>query len=99
MKTAYDLHRAFPEAELIVCGKSGHSANEAEITSELVLATEHLAHRHFQRELSEMGYGEHIKHPGMGSGMGSEGSHGGSPLDHDDASKGPPLGNGRRDEL
>mmetsp|Transcript_35400 Transcript_35400/g.92625 ORF Transcript_35400/g.92625 Transcript_35400/m.92625 type:complete len:372 (+) Transcript_35400:47-1162(+) len=37
-KTAWDLHKRFPEAEFLVCGGSGHSAGEVEITAELVKA-------------------------------------------------------------
>ena len=43
MKTALDLHKAFPQAEFVVCGESGHSANEREILSELVTACDRFA--------------------------------------------------------
>lgn len=39
MQNAYDLHVALPEAELIVCPRSGHSQFEEEVTSALVEAT------------------------------------------------------------
>lgn len=42
-KSAFDLSQAFPEAEFVVCGRSGHSAGEEEHTSELVLATDRFA--------------------------------------------------------
>ena len=38
MRSAFDLSQAFPEAELVICGQSGHSANEPETISELVMA-------------------------------------------------------------
>jgi len=37
-KSAFDLSQAFPEAEFVVCGQSGHTAGEVEHTSELVMA-------------------------------------------------------------
>ena len=40
MMTAWDLHRAWPEAELRVVGDAGHSALEPGITDELVRATD-----------------------------------------------------------
>jgi proline iminopeptidase len=43
MKTAYDLHAAFPEAHLIVVPDAGHSAFEPAIASELVKATDRFA--------------------------------------------------------
>ena len=43
MRSAFDLSRAFPEAEFVVCGESGHSAGEAETTSELVMACDKFA--------------------------------------------------------
>ena len=43
MKTAFDLSKVFPEAELVVCGQSGHSAGEDETTSELVMACDRFA--------------------------------------------------------
>lgn len=42
-KSAFDLSQAFPEAEFVVCGKSGHSAGEEEHTSELVMACDRFA--------------------------------------------------------
>ena len=45
MKTAFDLHKAFPEAEFVVCGESGHSANERETLSELVMACDRFGKR------------------------------------------------------
>jgi proline iminopeptidase len=38
MRTAWDLHRAWPEAELIICDRAGHSAFDPELTAELVEA-------------------------------------------------------------
>jgi proline iminopeptidase len=38
-ESAYLLHRAWPSSQLIIAGKSGHSALEPEITSHLVDAT------------------------------------------------------------
>jgi proline iminopeptidase len=43
MRTAWDLHRAWPEAELQVVGDAGHSAFEPGITDALVCATERFA--------------------------------------------------------
>jgi proline iminopeptidase len=43
MYTAWDLHRAWPEAELIVVGDAGHSAFEPGITDALVRATDRFA--------------------------------------------------------
>jgi proline iminopeptidase len=43
MFTAWDLHRAWPEAELRVVGDAGHSAFESGITDELVRATDRFA--------------------------------------------------------
>lgn len=40
MRSAWDLHRAWPEAELVIVPDSGHSALEPGISSELVRATE-----------------------------------------------------------
>jgi len=39
MQNAYDLKRALPKAELVICPRSGHSQFEDEITSALVDAT------------------------------------------------------------
>jgi proline iminopeptidase len=43
MRSAWDLHRAWPEAKLIVVPDAGHSALEVGITSELVKATDRFA--------------------------------------------------------
>jgi proline iminopeptidase len=43
MVTAWDLHRAWPEAELRVVGDAGHSALEPGITDELIRATDRFA--------------------------------------------------------
>jgi proline iminopeptidase len=43
MKSAWDLHRAWPEADLRIVPDAGHSAFERGITSELVLATDRFA--------------------------------------------------------
>ena len=43
MFTAWDLHRAWPEAEFRVVGDAGHSALEPGITAELVRATDRYA--------------------------------------------------------
>jgi proline iminopeptidase len=43
MKSAWDLHRAWPEADLRIVADSGHSAFERGITSELVMATDRFA--------------------------------------------------------
>ncbi len=40
MTTAYDLHRVFPESELIIVPEAGHSAFEPHIITELVKATD-----------------------------------------------------------
>ncbi|KAI5661263.1 hypothetical protein M9H77_20586 [Catharanthus roseus] len=42
MMSAWDLHKAWPEAELIVVPNAGHSANEPGISAELVAANEKL---------------------------------------------------------
>lgn len=39
-RNAYDLHNALPNAELVICPRSGHSQFEVEISSELVNATD-----------------------------------------------------------
>ncbi|XP_078437208.1 proline iminopeptidase [Wolffia australiana] len=44
MMTAWDLHKAWPEAEFKVVENAGHSANEPGITSELVAANEKFKH-------------------------------------------------------
>jgi proline iminopeptidase len=43
MHTAWDLHRAWPEAELQVIGDAGHSAFEPGITDALIRATDRFA--------------------------------------------------------
>ncbi|XP_057862607.1 proline iminopeptidase-like isoform X2 [Cryptomeria japonica] len=42
MMTAWDLHKAWPEADFKVVSDAGHSANEPGITSQLVAANERL---------------------------------------------------------
>lgn len=43
MTSAWDLHRAWPEAELVVVDEAGHSATEEGITSALIEATDRFA--------------------------------------------------------
>nr|WP_093449178.1 prolyl aminopeptidase [Thiomicrospira sp. ALE5] len=43
IEQAYALHQAWPQAELIVCPNSGHSAFEAEITHSLITTTTHFS--------------------------------------------------------
>ena len=43
MKSAWDLHRAWPEADLRIVSDAGHSAFEPGIASELVAATDRYA--------------------------------------------------------
>lgn len=43
MESAWALHRAWPEAQLIVAPDTGHSAQEPGITAALVAATDHFA--------------------------------------------------------
>jgi proline iminopeptidase len=45
MQTAWDLHRAWPEADFRVVADAGHSALEPGITHELVSATDRYARR------------------------------------------------------
>ncbi|RUL73991.1 prolyl aminopeptidase [Dyella choica] len=45
MRSAWDLHRAWPEADLRVVQDAGHSAFEPGITHELVEATDRFGHR------------------------------------------------------
>ena len=45
MRSAWDLHRAWPEAELRIVPDAGHSAFEAGNTRELVRATDGFAKR------------------------------------------------------
>lgn len=42
-RSAWDLHKAWPEADLRIVGEAGHSAFEPGITSELVKATDRFA--------------------------------------------------------
>jgi proline iminopeptidase len=42
-RSAWDLHRAFPEADLRIVQDAGHSAFEPGITKELVKATDRFA--------------------------------------------------------
>ena len=46
MRSAWDLHRAWPQAQLIVVDDAGHSAMEPGVASALVGATDHFADRH-----------------------------------------------------
>jgi len=43
MRSAWDLHRAWPEAELRIVPDAGHSAYEPGITHELIAATDHFS--------------------------------------------------------
>ena len=45
MRSAWDLHRAWPEADLHIVTDAGHSAFESGITRELVAATDRFARR------------------------------------------------------
>jgi proline iminopeptidase len=45
MRTAWDFHRAFPEADLRVVQTAGHSAMEPGIAKELVAATDSFGKR------------------------------------------------------
>jgi proline iminopeptidase len=45
MQTAWELHKAWPEAEFKVVPDAGHSAFEAGNTHELILATDKFAAR------------------------------------------------------
>ena len=45
MKSAWDLHRAWPEADLRIVPDAGHSAFEPGILSELIDATDRYASR------------------------------------------------------
>ena len=44
--SAWDLHRAFPEAEFIVIPDSGHSVSEKGITAALVDAMDRFSQKH-----------------------------------------------------
>jgi proline iminopeptidase len=43
VKSAWDLHRAWPEAELRIAADAGHSASEPGLIHELVTATDRFA--------------------------------------------------------
>ena len=43
MTSAWDLHRAFPEAEFVIAPDSGHSVSEKSITSALIEAMDKFA--------------------------------------------------------
>jgi len=43
MMTAWELHKAFPEADFQIIPDAGHSASEPGITSALVAATDRFA--------------------------------------------------------
>jgi proline iminopeptidase len=43
LRSAWDLHKAFPEAELVIVPDAGHSAYEPGITAELLNATDRFA--------------------------------------------------------
>jgi proline iminopeptidase len=43
LRSAWDLHRAWPEADLRIVPDAGHSALESGTTRELVAATDHFA--------------------------------------------------------
>jgi proline iminopeptidase len=43
MRSAWDLHRAWPEADLRIVPDAGHSAFERGITHELIAATDRFA--------------------------------------------------------
>jgi len=43
LQTAWDLHRAWPEADFRIVPDAGHSAFEPGITDELIRATDRLA--------------------------------------------------------
>jgi proline iminopeptidase len=45
MRSAWALHRAWPEAQLVIAGDAGHSAFEAGNTRALVAATDRFAGR------------------------------------------------------
>ncbi|HTC27850.1 alpha/beta hydrolase, partial [Dyella sp.] len=45
MRSAWDLHRAWPEADLRVVQDAGHSAFEPGIARELIEATDRFARR------------------------------------------------------
>ena len=45
LRSAWDLHRAWPEADLRIVAAAGHSAFEPGITRELLAATDRFASR------------------------------------------------------
>jgi len=49
MRSAWELHRAWPEADLRIVPDAGHSAFEAGITRELIAATDRFARRTARR--------------------------------------------------
>jgi proline iminopeptidase len=49
MRSAWDLHRAWPEAQLRIVAEAGHSAFEDGMTRELVAATDSFARRRVSR--------------------------------------------------
>jgi proline iminopeptidase len=49
MRSAWDLHRAWPEAQLRIVADAGHSAFEVGTTRELVIATDQFAAAHRKR--------------------------------------------------
>ena len=53
MRSAWDLHQAWPEADLRIVPDAGHSAFEAGITSELVSATDRFARSQAREESAQ----------------------------------------------
>ena len=53
VKNAWDLSRAWPQADLTICPTSGHSAFEPEITDALVRAADQMARRLLDLPLEE----------------------------------------------
>jgi proline iminopeptidase len=49
LRSAWDLHRAWPQAQLRIVPDAGHSAFEAGISRELVAATDRFAGRRAAR--------------------------------------------------
>eukprot|EP00048_Salpingoeca_helianthica_P022878 m.20916 g.20916 ORF g.20916 m.20916 type:complete len:393 (-) comp7952_c0_seq1:241-1419(-) len=54
MKSAWDLHRAWPESNLVVVNDAGHSAKEVGITAGLVEACNRLRDQLTQAQLSQL---------------------------------------------
>ncbi len=50
MRSAWDLHRAWPEAKLVIVGDAGHSMSEPGIRDALVVEADRIG-----RELKEAG--------------------------------------------